>query len=84
MDATSQIRDALTTVQLEYVHMPTMKLTARQVQRLWSLSGEVCEAVLAVLTGRGFLVQASDGAYVRGRGCVAPGRETIPPLARVS
>lgn len=65
MEATPHVRDALLKIQLEYVEMPQLKLTARQVQRFWSLSTEVCEVALSALLRKGFLVQASDGGYVR-------------------
>jgi hypothetical protein len=67
MEAASHVREALVRIQTEYVEMPHLKLTARQVQRLWSLPNEVCEAALAALLLTGFLVQLSDGAYVRDR-----------------
>ena len=47
MEATPQVREALVRIQTEYIEMPQLKLTARQVQRLWSLPTEVCEAALA-------------------------------------
>jgi hypothetical protein len=34
MEATSPVRDALTRIQIEYVEMPQLRLTARQVRRL--------------------------------------------------
>jgi hypothetical protein len=67
MEATPQIREALMRIQTEYVEMPQLKLTKRQVQRLWSLPSEVCEAALTVLIREEFLVQSSDGTYVRHR-----------------
>ena len=68
------LREALTRIQTEYVEMPDMKLTARQVQRLWSLPTDISEAALAALITRGFLSQSADGAYVRqvGRRIVDP------------
>ena len=65
MEATREVRDALLRIQTEYVEMPDLKLTARQAQRLWSLSHDVWETALAVLLGKQFLVQTRDGAYVR-------------------
>ena len=65
MEATPEVRDALVRIQTEYIEMPDLKLTARQAQRLWSLSHEVWETALAVLIGTQFLVQTRDGAYVR-------------------
>jgi hypothetical protein len=65
MEAMPPLRDALDRIQIEYVQMPHLKLTARQVQRLWNLSTEVCETALAALLQTGFLVQTTDGTYVR-------------------
>jgi hypothetical protein len=45
--------------------MPDLKLTARQAQRLWNLSHDVCDTALALLVREGFLAQALNGAYVR-------------------
>ncbi len=65
MDATSTLQDALFRIQTDYVQMPQMKLTPRQVQRLWSLSAEICDGALSLLVMKGFLVRTSDGSYVR-------------------
>jgi hypothetical protein len=65
MNGTTPLRDALLRIRTEYIEMPDLKLTDRQVQRLWNLPQEVCEAALRVLLTEGFLVQAANGAYVR-------------------
>ena len=65
MEATAEVQNALLRIQTEYVEMPDLKLTARQAQRLWSLSRDVWETALAVLIGKQFLAQTRDGAYVR-------------------
>ena len=65
MEAAPQVRDALLRIQTEYIEMPQLKLTAPQVQRLWSLPKDVCEAALAALIEREFLMHSSDGAYIR-------------------
>jgi hypothetical protein len=65
MDGTSPLRDALLRIRTEYVEMPDLKLSRRQVQRLWNLTHEVCEAALEVLVRDGFLAQTANGAYVR-------------------
>jgi hypothetical protein len=64
-DATPHLQEALLRIQIEYVETPQLKLSARQVQRLWSLPNEVCQAALAALIRQGFLVQSPDGVYVR-------------------
>jgi hypothetical protein len=83
MEATTEVRNALLRIQNEYVEMPDLKLTARQAQRLWSLSHDVWEAALAVLIGRQFLVQTRDGAYVR-HGSMRVGVGAIDSLLRAS
>jgi hypothetical protein len=65
MDVGPNLLDALVRIQIEYVEMPQLKLTARQVERLWNLPAAVCEAALSALLHKGFLAKASDGAYVR-------------------
>jgi hypothetical protein len=65
VDATPDVQEALLKIQIEYVEMPQLKLTARQVQRLWSLPMEVCQAALAALIRQGFLVESRDGVYIR-------------------
>jgi hypothetical protein len=67
MEVRPHVREALVRIQTEYVEMPQLRLTARQVQRLWSLPNEACEAALAALIRQGFLMLSSDGAYVRHR-----------------
>jgi hypothetical protein len=61
----SDIDDAVELIRMEYAEMPGLSLTLWQAQRLWNLSDERCQRALAVLTGSGFLAQATDGAYVR-------------------
>ena len=65
MEATGHVRDALLRIRTEYVEMPDLKLTGRQVQRLWNLPHDVSEAALGLLLSEGFLRQAANGAYVR-------------------
>jgi hypothetical protein len=77
MEPAAHVRDAATRIQIEYVEMPNLRLTARQVQRLWSLPEELCDAVLALLMRKGFLTLAADGAYVRH--CVT--RERLAPAS---
>lgn len=65
MELTTPIRDALLRIQTEYMEMPDLKLTPRQVQRLWNLPHDVCERALAVLMRNGFLAQSPNGSFVR-------------------
>ena len=59
------MEDALVKMQTEWMHMPQLRLTRHQAQRLWSLSTDVCEAAFAALVTKGFLGQTPDGAYAR-------------------
>ena len=65
MEGSGRLREALLRIRTEYVEMPDLKLTARQAQRLWNLSHDVCDTALAVLVREGFLALALNGAYVR-------------------
>ena len=65
MEGSGRLREALLRIRTEYVEMPDLKLTARQAQRLWNLSHDVCDTALAALVREGFLAQALNGAYVR-------------------
>lgn len=59
------LREVMTRIQMEYIEMPDLKLTARQVRRLWSLDPETCEAALEALVDAKFLWLTRDGAYLR-------------------
>jgi hypothetical protein len=61
----TDFRDAVMTIQMEYVEMPELKLTLRQAHRLWTLPMDICQAAIAALVATGFLVQTRDGAYLR-------------------
>ena len=70
---------ALTVIQMDYVEMPGLRLTAPQGRRLWSLPLDVCQAALDVLSAAGFLVRTEDGQYLH-RGAAPVRIETIDPL----
>lgn len=57
--------DALTRIQVEYVEMPDLKLTPRQIGRLCNLPQDLCAAALAALVRTGFLLEAQGGTYLR-------------------
>jgi hypothetical protein len=52
-------------VQAEFGQVKTLRLTARQARRLWSFDQATCEAVLARLVTRRFLMVGEDGRYCR-------------------
>ena len=58
---------ALTRIQVEYVEMPDLKLTLRQIRRLCDLPQDACEAALVVLVSSGFLRQTQGGQFLRSR-----------------
>ncbi len=57
--------EVLMRIRMEYEEMPDLKLTARQVRRLWNLDQDICDAAIAALVEAKFLWQARDGAYLR-------------------
>jgi len=54
-------------IQTEYIEMPDLKLTVKQIRRLCGLRAEVCEAAVRVLVANGFLRRAANGALLRRR-----------------
>ena len=61
----TSIRDAVLGLQREYACLPGLRLSAPQVQRLFSLDALRCEAVLDALLHAGVLDRTSDGFFVR-------------------
>ena len=59
---------ALRRVWAEYVEMPGLRLTPRQVQRLCGIEATAAAGVLATLVELGFLEEAPDGQYRRTTG----------------
>ena len=52
-------------IRAEYLEMPGMRLTTRQVQRLCGVEQTLCKAVLDSLIDAGFLCVKPDGSYAR-------------------
>lgn len=50
----------------EYLEMPCLRLTRRQVQRLWALDSATCDRLLDALERTRFLARTPGGDYVRG------------------
>ena len=61
----SQMQDVLTLIQMEYLEMPTLKLTLRQARCLFDLPADLCEPALDSLVCTGFLARTSDGIFHR-------------------
>ena len=71
----SDFQVALVSIQAEFVEMPGMRLTLRQVGRLCEIPADVCQTALGTLVATGFLAEAHDGTYTwRGRPpvCIKP------------
>jgi hypothetical protein len=54
-------------IQAEYREMPGLSLTRPQIQRMWGLSGEVCDALLETLLAHDILRLNRRGGYVASR-----------------
>jgi hypothetical protein len=70
MDVTSTPRgpragDIVRLIDAEFDEMPGMRLTARQIRRLWNLGDAECEQVLQHLCEAGLLVRDAHGRYRR-------------------
>jgi hypothetical protein len=57
--------DTLRLIRSEYLEIPGLHLTRRQVERLWRLDTPSAESLLRVLVDVQFLRATRTGAYVR-------------------
>jgi hypothetical protein len=60
----STVQDWLRLIQAEYLEMPGLRLTKPQVQQLWRLEPEMCDALLESLVATDFLKKTHRNAYV--------------------
>ena len=60
----STVTDWLRLIQAEYLEMPGLHLTKLQVQRLWGLAPQLCDAVLDTLVAAEFLKKTPRETYV--------------------
>ena len=67
----STIHDWLRLIQAEYLEMPGLNLTKRQVQRLWKLEPHMCDVLLDALVASEFLKKTHREAYVLAGGVVS-------------
>ncbi|HEY7173148.1 MAG TPA: hypothetical protein VH417_19990 [Vicinamibacterales bacterium] len=58
-------QDIVERVRSEYLEMPGMRLTPRQLQRLCGIGPSVCDAVLESMVAARFLMMKPDGTYAR-------------------
>jgi hypothetical protein len=66
----STIHDWLRLIRAEYLEMPGLNLTRRQVQRLWKLEPHMCDVLLDALVASEFLTKTHHEAYVLAGGVV--------------
>ena len=52
-------------VRSEYLEMPGMRLTPRQLQRLCGIGPALCDAVLSALVRAEFLSETPNGTFLR-------------------
>lgn len=57
--------DDVQRIKAEYLEMPSLRLTARQAQRLFGLDPANCEHILDTLVENKFLSRTRDRMYVR-------------------
>lgn len=60
--------EAFERIRAEFLEMPGMRLTARQLERLSGVDQAVCRSVLDDLTRAGFLSRRTDGSYGKSTG----------------
>ena len=58
------IADWLRLIQAEYLEMPGLQLTKRQIQRLWTLEPDLCDLLIDRLLQKEFLRKGPRDSYV--------------------
>jgi len=59
------VTEWLQIVRREFQEIPGQRLTKPQVQRLWGLDEDTCDALVDALVQAQFLTRTSTGAYAR-------------------
>jgi DNA-binding IclR family transcriptional regulator len=57
--------DCLRLIRAEYLEVPGLQLTKAQVQRMWGIDRETCDALLAALVESRFLRRTESDRYAR-------------------
>ena len=65
MRQTNDLKDWLPIVRAEYLEFPGMQLTRPQIQRLWNLDAETCNALVETLEAERFLRRTDRNHYAR-------------------
>jgi hypothetical protein len=59
------LAERLRVVRAEYLEVPGMHLTKAEMQRLWGLDAQTCDALVATLVGSRFLRLTRHDRYAR-------------------
>jgi hypothetical protein len=62
------VEQLIARVRAEYLRMPGLALTKRQMRRLWVLDATACDTIVDALVASGFLRQRDDYYFVRRQG----------------
>lgn len=62
------VEQLIARVRAEYLRMPGLALTKRQMRRLWVLDATACDTIVDALVASGFLRQRDDYSFVRRQG----------------
>jgi hypothetical protein len=52
-------------VRAEFLEMPGLSLTTRQMRRLWLIDAHTCDAVVSALVASGFVHRRANQSYAR-------------------
>jgi hypothetical protein len=74
----TDLEDWLRLIRGEYLEMPGLQLTKRQMQRMWGIDELTCDALVDTLQRSRFLRVTSTGGYVLEEG--APYRHRNPRM----
>ena len=61
----ARMRDWLTIVRGEFCEMPGLQLTKPQIQKMWGVEPDICDALVTELVDQHFLKLTQRGAYGR-------------------
>ena len=65
MSQESEVTGWVVRIEAEYREMPGLRLTDRQIERLWGLDRTTCAAIVNELVSQGILVKTDRNAYAR-------------------
>jgi hypothetical protein len=56
--------ESIALVRAEFLEMPGLALTKRQMRRLWALDASTCDAIVDMLVRSDFLYQRADRSFM--------------------